>query len=412
MKSILLILTCLFSIQFAYPQWNNLGYQGTETQMTENEVGYKVENINGPTPSSGTSYKVYSTSDDWANSSNILSGSGALGCCKLEHLYFLDDNTAVISVSDQSMSRIKKKNSSGSGWTEYDFSLPIFMKDMQVVDNETIFAAGNHSGNEYALLYRLHPEGQEVLANMDSLTFSINDYTPRQYFEFLNQDIGFVMANSFTNRSYLFKTTNGGVALEEKFATENNEFTALSFPTFSIGYIANSDGQLYKTTDGGDNWLALISPTANRINSISFASPSTGYIACNDGEIYFTINGGLSWETENIASGNNIIDIRMVDSFTVYCTEITGVLHKKDHQLSVDEFYPTTAIQIYPNPSSGIYTIQYDKLEKYTVYDIVGKKILEDSANNTIDLTAYSSGQYIVKIESSKEVFTSRIIKE
>ena len=67
-------------------------------------------------------------------------------------------------------------------------------------------------------------------------------------------------------------------------------------------------------------------------------------------------------------------------------------------------------ITIYPNPSSGIFTLQSDvnDLGEIVVYSIQGEQVLR-TKDKTFDLSSYPSGMYFVKVENSSRTY--KIIK-
>ncbi len=87
---------------------------------------------------------------------------------------------------------------------------------------------------------------------------------------------------------------------------------------------------------------------------------------------------------------------------------INGVLANESFELS--------AIEIYPNPSTGLFTISYGTVEPTSVevYDITGKKVLSKTGNSTsiLDLTSAAQGIYFVKINIDNEQVVKRIIKQ
>lgn len=74
-------------------------------------------------------------------------------------------------------------------------------------------------------------------------------------------------------------------------------------------------------------------------------------------------------------------------------------------------------ILIYPNPTTGIINFDFTDIEvqKISISDITGKIIMEKPIVNqqkNIDLSNFPKGIYLIKLQTEKEVFTTKIIKE
>jgi hypothetical protein len=75
------------------------------------------------------------------------------------------------------------------------------------------------------------------------------------------------------------------------------------------------------------------------------------------------------------------------------------------------------AFRIYPNPSSGIYTVHCNKPDENSVilvYDCFGKLVLKikpESNETHLDLSGQSPGVYVVKFVSDTNVYQQKIIK-
>ena len=73
----------------------------------------------------------------------------------------------------------------------------------------------------------------------------------------------------------------------------------------------------------------------------------------------------------------------------------------------------TTNFEVFPNPSNGIFTIQntFDQKDfSVEIYDILGKKIMQQKDSNEIDLSSSPKGIYLLKIREGNEIYTKKII--
>ena len=70
-------------------------------------------------------------------------------------------------------------------------------------------------------------------------------------------------------------------------------------------------------------------------------------------------------------------------------------------------------LQIFPNPSEGIFKFSNSNIQTIQVFDVSGKMMLNSALkSNELDLSAFQKGIYFLKIESSNgDLFTKRIIK-
>jgi hypothetical protein len=63
---------------------------------------------------------------------------------------------------------------------------------------------------------------------------------------------------------------------------------------------------------------------------------------------------------------------------------------------------------IYPNPASSILILSGTNVEQAQVFDVSGKILINQSSGNFIDVSALSSGVYVVKINDGS---THKFIK-
>jgi M6 family metalloprotease-like protein len=85
---------------------------------------------------------------------------------------------------------------------------------------------------------------------------------------------------------------------------------------------------------------------------------------------------------------------------------------------SIGEEAGLPQIKMYPNPSAGLFQIEFPITEKelhFQVFDLTGSRVKQGALSNaqtTIDLTEYRSGTYVVQIQTSAGLQQHRLIKQ
>jgi len=84
---------------------------------------------------------------------------------------------------------------------------------------------------------------------------------------------------------------------------------------------------------------------------------------------------------------------------------IGGVLSVASNEL-------TNSIEIYPNPTQGIFTLNHSGIEKVEVYNYIGQKVLENN-QKTINISHLTNGIYVLKVYiNNGKVGMKRFVKE
>lgn len=75
--------------------------------------------------------------------------------------------------------------------------------------------------------------------------------------------------------------------------------------------------------------------------------------------------------------------------------------------------YKTSFVHLYPNPTSGIIMIeglQQNKVESISVLDITGRLLVQTPFTNTIDISSFDNGTYIILISIDDEKIRQKIL--
>ena len=91
-----------------------------------------------------------------------------------------------------------------------------------------------------------------------------------------------------------------------------------------------------------------------------------------------------------------------LQNFTLNNTASNWLL---DSVLAFTGFENNTEFSVFPNPSTGVFTLKSDFVGKITVYSVFGQELLSTTKNEgdkTIDLSAFANGMYMIKITNSE----------
>ena len=95
----------------------------------------------------------------------------------------------------------------------------------------------------------------------------------------------------------------------------------------------------------------------------------------------------------------------------IWINEYTGT--------SAQEINNNNKISIFPNPTAGLVTLYFGTIQpqkaNVKIYNLQGKKILSEtfrSDEETIDLTGYLEGMYLVEVSADEKVYIRKICKQ
>jgi hypothetical protein len=238
---------------------------------------------------------------------------------------------------------------------------------------------------------------------------------------FTSDSVGYMIC-SYRNdslKSVLAITKDSGKTWNDSFLDSTHIITGCSFPTSSIGYLTENNGNIYKTTDGGGTWVKLTSPAnGNVINCVSFSNDTLGYIGCDVGLLYYTTNGGTGWTMSLAKTAYNVMSLYTFGT-VVYFVDNNNDIYKNESPMGIENLQAgANEVKIYPNPSgNGVFIIQLADSHwpiadsQIDIYNILGEKVHSQMSivhyPLSIDLGNQPNGVYFYKISTDKGEFVA-----
>ena len=219
---------------------------------------------------------------------------------------FFNKNTGWMStggLDNTYISKILKTTNGGDNWTIIKDSIRMY--SFQVIDSVTVYGnVRNVQGNES--IYRTFNGG----GSWDSVSYS-TIYGYNSLF-FINKDTGYV-GGTDSYWGYMFKTTNGGVTLNQLYKHNASSFgEQMIFFKEKVngeyyGYCVAGNAYMYKTTNSGINWAQLSGGLGIYQNGYYFINKDTGWVSnvSTTHVIQHTTNGGINWINQYISLFSN-----------------------------------------------------------------------------------------------------------
>ncbi len=155
---------------------------------------------------------------------------------------------------------------------------------------------------------------------------------------------------------------------------------------------AESGEYSYQTTNAaGCDSTVTLTLTINTSSQTEIADTTTGSYQWN-GETY-TESGTYTWTGTNAAGCDS-----------------TVTLHLFIQEVGINTVDGTNAINVYPNPTSGLLNIDAEGLTAIEVYDINGRVVATYGAENKINITSLPAGAYTLRIQTQQGNHIRRII--
>ncbi len=252
------------------------------------------------------------------------------------------------------------------------------------------------------------PEGSNISALKP--TFTLSEGAVAYNTQTMEEEISGVNLHdfSFMPVSYMVKAEDGSQQLYSTFVYEEGVDYKKEIISFNIqSELANEINQEEKT-------INITVPQGTDLTSL-VADFELSYAAIlvriKNPETY-EMEIQISGETENDFSEPLTVSVfnHLMNDFENY--EITVELSTSSNLLADEK-----NIFVFPNPTNGKLNIDFtdNNIKKIVIADITGKQIFEVNKvqkNNAFDLSACENGIYFISVQTNKETFSIKIIKE
>jgi Secretion system C-terminal sorting domain len=234
-----------------------------------------------------------------------------------------------------------------------------------------------------------------LLPNIGYVITATFDYANKTHKLYLNGDLIGTKSESYTP---VFVTLN---------ITLGSDITANALKAL-INELAMFSGVLPEN---------IIIANANSRNSQSQlnvqATGLTAHFKMNQGNANANNTGLTTLYNEVVGSPNTatLVNFALTGPTSNWSYDNTA----SDAVLGTNDVTIINNIKIYPNPTTGIFTISIKEDASVKMYDMFGKLIYTSKANigeSKIDISNYPSGIYLIQVETENGSVTKKIIKE
>lgn len=266
-------------------------------------------------------------------------------------------------------------------------------------ENGTILASTN-SGNAWSSI-------------STGISFNLNQIT------FVSNLVGYAVGDGGT----ILQSVNAGQAWNiVASGTTTHKLTSVFFSDEAHGVItggiaASNQSKIFRTTNSGGVFNTT-DFSGTSLNALGFADYFNGFavggsINSNSGTILQTTNQGASW-TPVVTTSSRLLGVCYPTSGIAYACGMDGTILRYAENTAGLEEAISSEIQISPNPGNGVFIMESgsDPLLSAELFTANGEKLFTVYHPSTIDLSACSSGLYLVVLRSEHAVLTRKLVKE
>jgi hypothetical protein len=179
---------------------------------------------------------------------------------------------------------------------------------------------------------------------------------------------------------------------------------------FNLGTSTEVDG--ISLWNAGFNDSSIFTDDGVNLVKFHYSTDGVNYTPITGGEKAFTQNTDITSITDEITPETIVfekviathIKMEVLSGFNTSFTSFAEIAFAKNGVLST-KLYENETFDLFPNPASNFIKInKIDKYNSYTIYNLLGKKVLNGNMNieKEIDISILKKGLYFIKIDKLK----------
>lgn len=369
---------------------------------------------------SGGREGLYYTSDGGENWTELQNGLPfGLPITAIEfngnNIYLATDQYGVYLSNDNGTTWVHSNSGLTGLYAEYINDILFFNNELYVATRDGVYKSTNNGASWFLASTGLPTVFGGGLVNVNTLTSLGNTLY------------------AGTTLEKVYKSTDGGNTWTLSGGSSFTIYSSTIRDLLTVGadlYAATDDG-VYKSIDSGNTWtyldFALTSTLATDGTKI-FISNHGATVLTGFG-VFESSDAGATWQ--NITSGllpaSNVMTLLAYND-TLYGGTDTRSVWKKPISTTTGNYeinsqHSDLNCRIYPNPSSNIFTLEFDLSETKTIsvliIDVTGREVMSINAKSfsagknkiNFNLSELNNGVYFCKIKSDENLQTVKLIK-
>ncbi len=253
-------------------------------------------------------------------------------------------------------------------------------------------------------------------------------------------------SSHFSDSSGVFVSTDGGTTWSDKSANPGMHYWTMDLivdpydATQNTWYVcvfsgwgnaSAGQGGLYRTTNRGTAWTKLTGSTYDRVYSLTFDPVHSGvaYMTTETEGLWYTANINAATPSFSQVSGYpfrqpNRVYFNPYNQNQIWINSFGNGIRMGDLTTDINELNTANdAINIYPNPTTGIITLNFYNKEntslKIKLSNIKGQLIYSKESKeaagiytHTFSIDTYSKGIYFLTIITDQETVVRKVVLE